>query len=365
MRRLYVILIIVIVTLIVIATIVIVPTQHTAAQWAAAILLGILSSMAAVAEIVGLLDRFKPSSFKRSKPSTPRGDFTKPLPKIQAQMQDLQIVRRVSETGLSSVFVAQRPNGDTFLLKQRSKRLVCGLNYSKVKLDLARFAIPEAVWQDDQFIYEVIPYREGWSLAEIVELNEGGIGGQLIKSWAFELLELLEALHTHKPPIIHRDLKPENVLVIPGTLRLVLLDLTSAVIFEPGSTYDPLGTDGYVPPEQVQEKPTPASDLYALAATLFKMNSGIDPPGYFDRERGKANLSLVKVDTRVARFFPFIAKVNPAERPENAQVAVQIWHKCTPGTFSGWETLKPIKLPSGDEIPQQLWIGGGSTSVSI
>ncbi len=311
------------------------------------------------------VDRSKPSP-EHAQLLTTYVDFSKQPLSVEIQTRSFQILREVSNTGYWRVFLVQQPDETTYLLKQRPKQnLIPGLDYSKINLDPIRFAIPISVWEDKQSVYEALPYREGWSLAEIVQLNNGGIGGQLIESWTLELLELLNGLHTHVPPIIHRDLKPENILVTPGTLQLVLLDLASAVFFKPNSAYDSLGTIGYAPPEQVEKKPVPASDLYALAATLFRMNSGINPPTYFDRRRGKAKFYLAKVDTRVALFYPHIASVSVDERPDSAEAAIQRWRSCTPNTFKDTEILKSIKLPNGEEIPQTLSLGGGPTSVSV
>jgi serine/threonine-protein kinase len=138
----------------------------------------------------------------------------------------------------------QQHDGLTFLLKQKPKNSdFQKLNYSAINLDSSKFAIPISVWEDERFLYEALSYREGWSLAEIIHFNEGGIGGQLIESWTFELLKLLEMLHTHNPPLIYRDLKPDNILVTPNKFQLVLLDLASVAVFSPDLKYDTIGTN--------------------------------------------------------------------------------------------------------------------------
>ena len=81
--------------------------------------------------------------------------------------------------------------------------------------------------------------------------------------------------YAHNQKLIHRDVKPENMLI--GYKNEVLLsDFGLAVIVQ--SSRDRLqtvaGTVSYMAPEQLQGKPSPASDQYALAAVVYEWLSG-------------------------------------------------------------------------------------------
>jgi serine/threonine protein kinase len=84
------------------------------------------------------------------------------------------------------------------------------------------------------------------------------------------LLEVLDHLHGLSPPVIHRDIKPSNVIIQPDG-RPVLIDFgavhdLAARMGDHSLTV--VGTAGYLPPEQAMGAPVPASDIFALGATM-------------------------------------------------------------------------------------------------
>ncbi|QIZ70546.1 serine/threonine protein kinase [Oxynema aestuarii] len=99
-----------------------------------------------------------------------------------------------------------------------------------------------------------------------------------VRRIARELLDILIYLHHLNPPVLHRDLKPSNLLV-DDSWQVYLVDFgavqdKSAI---EGSTFTVVGTYGYAPMEQFGGRTVPASDLYALGATLIHLLSGIAP----------------------------------------------------------------------------------------
>ncbi len=90
-----------------------------------------------------------------------------------------------------------------------------------------------------------------------------------IKQIAVSALEILVYLQNRIPPIIHRDIKPENILV-DEQLNVYLIDFGMSRIGsqEVAGSSVFKGTPGFIPPEQLR-KPTEASDLYGLGATLI------------------------------------------------------------------------------------------------
>lgn len=85
--------------------------------------------------------------------------------------------------------------------------------------------------------------------------------------------------YAHDQHLIHRDLKPENMLLGQDD-ALLLADF--GVSMEALSTYQQQtgqfsGTASYAAPEQLQGKPRPASDQYALAVVVYEWLCGDRP----------------------------------------------------------------------------------------
>jgi serine/threonine protein kinase len=100
-----------------------------------------------------------------------------------------------------------------------------------------------------------------------------------IKQIALSTLEILIYLQNRLPPVIHRDIKPENILV-DADLNVYLIDFGFARIGSQEVSGSSVfkGTPGFIPPEQLR-KPTAATDLYGLGATLICLLTGTQSTG--------------------------------------------------------------------------------------
>ena len=91
-------------------------------------------------------------------------------------------------------------------------------------------------------------------------------------------LEILDYLHTRTPSVVHRDIKPSNIVRAPNDGRCSLVDfggVLDAAREKGGSTI--VGTFGYMAPEQLHGQAVPATDIYALGATIVALAGGIEP----------------------------------------------------------------------------------------
>jgi serine/threonine protein kinase len=92
--------------------------------------------------------------------------------------------------------------------------------------------------------------------------------------------QVAAALHyAHSRKLIHRDIKPENML-LGANNEVLLSDFGIALVAQSSrlqSTKEVVGTVAYMAPEQLQGKPRPASDQYALGIVLYEWLSGERP----------------------------------------------------------------------------------------
>ncbi|NVI87945.1 serine/threonine-protein kinase, partial [Actinomadura sp. BRA 177] len=138
-------------------------------------------------------------------------------------------------------------------------------------------------------------------------------------------LQMLGALrHAHEKGILHRDIKPSNVLITDSG-RVVLTDFGiaqmegDATLTQTGLV---MGSPAYIPPERAQgERAVPASDLWALGATLYAAVEGRSP-----YERSDAMSSLQAVLTEPV---PPARNAGPLARVLDGLLARQPVHRMT------------------------------------
>ncbi|WP_067453375.1 serine/threonine-protein kinase [Actinomadura macra] len=109
-------------------------------------------------------------------------------------------------------------------------------------------------------------------------LDQGPIEHRQVAEIGLQMLAALR--HAHEKGILHRDVKPSNVLITDAG-RVVLTDFGIAQV-EGDATLTQtglvMGSPAYIPPERAQgERAVPASDLWALGATLYAALEGRSP----------------------------------------------------------------------------------------
>lgn len=137
--------------------------------------------------------------------------------------------------------------------------------------------------------YLVMDYYQGMTLTEYLNLQPDS---RMPENQAVALLRpVLDGLRAvHAQGYLHRDIKPANIYLAQtdsGGIRPILLDFGSArqATGERSRSLSVTLTEGYAPFEQYHRKGKqgPWSDIYAVAATLYRMVTGRMPPAAPER----------------------------------------------------------------------------------
>src|SRR5688572_17595074 len=175
-------------------------------------------------------------------------------------------------------------------------------------------------WLGAPASFLVMEFIEGESLEHIIEAKRS-LDGATVVHLFLELLGILDYLHSRVPPILHRDIKPANIIVRPnGFPALVDFGSVRRVFLSPeesGSTI--AGTYGYMPYEQYMGQATPASDLYAAAATFLHLLTGRAPRDFMNDEGRIQVPESLPGEARLRDVLARLLRPSPAERFASAR----------------------------------------------
>ena len=144
------------------------------------------------------------------------------------------------------------------------------------------------IFEENDTAYYVMDYIEGESLSQLVK-RRGAIPEHEALAYIRDAAGALKFVHSHQ--INHLDVKPGNLIKRNADGKVLLIDFGVAKQYDAesmqGTTTTPVCyTPGYSPAEQYLKNGvqnfSPQSDVYALAATLYKLLTGITPPEAVD-----------------------------------------------------------------------------------
>ena len=149
-----------------------------------------------------------------------------------------------------------------------------------------------------------------------------------VKQIAKALLEVLIYLHERLPPVIHRDLKASNVLLgdrsgeCVGQVYLVDFGSVKTAVTQQDGTITVVGTYGYMPPEQFGGRAVPASDLYALGATLIHLITGAHPADLLQDDLTIQFADLVNLSPAFCDWLKWLTEPSLKNRLASAKEAL-------------------------------------------
>ncbi len=170
-----------------------------------------------------------------------------------------------------------------------------------------------------------------------------------VKKIAQEILQILIYLHDFNPPILHRDIKPSN-LILGDDNNIYLVDFGAVqdrAVTE-GATFTVVGTYGYAPMEQFGGKAVPASDLYALGATLIHLLTRT-PPGELPTSDLKLQFcDRVTISSHLAKWLEKIIYPAVEKRFKTAQQALDYLSFNKQKNENNWNSYIPTNTKNGN-----------------
>lgn len=139
------------------------------------------------------------------------------------------------------------------------------------------------VFEENGTAYYVMELCNGGSLSDLLSKSPTGLEDHLVLKYIRQVASALQYIHDNR--LNHLDVKPANILInSKGDAVLVDFGLSKQYDSSGAQTSTtPVGlSHGYAPMEQYKQggvsEFSPATDIYALGATLYKLVTGKNPP---------------------------------------------------------------------------------------
>ncbi|HYL97576.1 MAG TPA: serine/threonine-protein kinase, partial [Blastocatellia bacterium] len=253
---------------------------------------------------------------------------------------------------------------------ERESRLLASLYHPALPTVTSHFV-------EDGVQYLIMEFIPGEDLAQMLKRTGAPFPLIRIIEWAFQLLDVMEYLHSQRPPVIHRDIKPHN-LKLNKQGQIVLLDFGLAKgepkLFESASASSVFGfTINYAPLEQIEHKGTDArSDIYSAGATLYQLMTARIPAGSLSRAAAIVSgerdplipINLVNpiVPDALANVVAKSTALKIDDRYHTAAaMKLALRESLSAPPVHQW-TRVPVQLPTPPDAPRLVFDASGRTS---
>lgn len=273
--------------------------------------------------------------------------------------RDYEVVRSLGVGGQGHTMLARdRRDGSEVVLKtldfvelsswkdlellQREMKVLGSIRHPAIPALIAHY--PEDLRDDPEAFVIVQELIEGQTLDQLLEANEAALFDEDdARAFLLEMLGVLEYLHGLNPPVVHRDIKPSNIMRRP-TGEYVLIDFgaASATGVLTGSTTF-VGTNGYMPPEQLMGRAEPRSDLFALGATTIELMTNISP-STLAKEDLSFRLDVLDAGDEFKNIIRVLTHPSPARRYISATRAIAALQDPGAALVLGSETAHGLEL---------------------
>ncbi len=156
-------------------------------------------------------------------------------------------------------------------------------------------------FRENNTVYIVMECLEGETLKELLKREK-----KLSVSRATDITaDVLRALQqVHSEGIIHRDISPENIFITSdGEVKLIDFGAARNATTGHSKSLSVIVKQGYAPPEQYYSrgKQGPWTDVYAVAATYYRMLTGVVPEDSMERSGEDTLVPPSKLKVRISK----------------------------------------------------------------
>lgn len=204
--------------------------------------------------------------------------------RVGQQLGNYLLTKRLGEGGFAEVYL-----GTHIYLKTEAALKILHTRLTQVDIDefvseaqtIARLKHPHIVrvlefGVDGNMPFLVLDYAPHGTLRDR-HPRGNSLTAAVVLSYLKPIADALQYAHDQK--LVHRDVKPENMLI--GEHNEILLSDFGIATVAQSSRYqgaqEVAGTVAYMAPEQIQGKPRPASDQYALGIVVYEWLTGTRP----------------------------------------------------------------------------------------
>ncbi len=199
------------------------------------------------------------------------------------------LVRELGRGGMATVYLARDLKHDRLVaIKVLRPELAASIGADRFLREIqvtARLSHPHILplydsGEAEGFLYYVMPYVEGETLADLLEREKQLSITQSVQI-AREVAEGLSLAHSYG--LVHRDIKPSNIMLSGGHAVLADFGIARAISEAGGEkltqTGMAVGTPAYMSPEQAagEAQLDARSDIYSLGCVLYEMIVGQIP----------------------------------------------------------------------------------------
>lgn len=298
--------------------------------------------------------------------------------------QRYRIDKQIGQGGMGAVYIATDERfGSTVAIKET---LFMDDNYRKAIEREARLlnslrhaALPRVSdhFEEDNGQFLVMEYIPGEDLSHMMETSGKPFEVDQVLTWADQLLDALEFLHTQSMPVVHRDIKPQN-LKLTSRGQIILLDFGLAKGNPTDAGHQTAAKSifgysrNYASLEQIQGTGTdPRSDIYSLAATLYHLLTGVPPEDALTRAMAvlskrpdpllPANSIRSEIPAGVAGVLQSALDLNADGRPSSAAEMRKMLGEHENYAYLAESDVAGVQVPTADILSQRTKLMAADT----